>query len=398
VSASPSLAPTPTIPEAPIEQEACGAAAAHGVVLLVDPELRPGIYDRLMRFEADLCAAGYFVYERRSGFSTPPELRAYLTDLRTRTREKLEGAYFVGSFPFAYQFVTAHSLNPKFPDTNEEVVSLQYYEDLDGVFSRSPGYASRGGHEYSYDRHSGAIDWELWTSVLPRAKGPLTATVDGINRYLDRNHAFRTGQLLLPDSFLFISELNPATTQTVYDTTMESLAKGEYAWTPLSNRSDARIYIDSVKPPLSASEGYERLTEGVADVTVLQAHGSSESSGQIDTTWVKSHSVRTFLLWSDACATAYLERPDNFMTTVLYSAESSVLVAKGSSNNASGLGNNKNGFYGHNIATAIVSGGALGEAVVAHVNTPLLSAWSDYREFLFAPPVLLGDPTIRLRP
>jgi hypothetical protein len=33
----------------------------------------------------------------------------------------------------------------------------------------------------------------------------------------------------------------------------------------------------------------------------------------------------------------------------------------------------------------------------AHVNTPLVSPWSNDREYMFTTPVVVGDPTLRLR-
>ncbi|MGD0248574.1 MAG: hypothetical protein ABSB75_05920, partial [Candidatus Limnocylindrales bacterium] len=388
---------SPTVPDAPLEQAVCGDANPHGVVLLVDPEVRPGIYARLSRFESDLCAAGYFVFERRSDFATPPEVRAYLADLWNRTHQKLEGAYLVGSFPYVYQFVSEHSDNPGYPDVTEETISLQYYADLDGTFATSAGYKSRGGHEYSYDLHTGEVDWELWIGVLPRAKGPVAITVDGINRYLDRNHAFRSGELTLPKSFLLVDELLSAGTQAEYDRILAYESSGAYAWTPLSNGPNAHIYFKSAQPGVSVSEGYVQLSAGVSDITVLQAHGSYQSSGQIDVDWVTGHYVRTLMIWSDACAVGNLDHADNLLSAILYSPTSSVVIAKGTTNNSGGMGTNRSGYFGHNIASSIASGGSVGEAVLGHVNVPLINPWAEAREFHFGTVVLLGDPTIRLR-
>jgi hypothetical protein len=399
ISAASTAAGTLASPSAqPVEeQEVCGEPDTRGVVLVVDPELRAGIAERLARFEADLCAAGYFVFERRSDFASPPDLRAYLAELWARTAKKLEGALFIGDYPFAYQWVFLKSTNPKIPDVKEEVVTTQYYEDLDGSFSRS-ATLKYPKHEYSFDVHDGNVGWEIWVAVLPRfGGGAVASSVAAINRYLDRNHAFRAGDLTLPKSILIISELNPASTKTNYTSIRRALLTGEYAWTPLSAAHDARLFIDSQDPPMSVDQGYEALTEGVADITVLAAHGTWAASGKLDIDWLNAHDVKTLVLWSDACATAAPDRPDNFMDTAIYSPTSLVLVAKGAANDASGMGTNKNGYYGHNIATAIAGGGDLGEAVLAHVGVPLIWPWSDAREYLLATPVLLGDPTIRLR-
>jgi hypothetical protein len=74
-----------------------------------------------------------------------------------------------------------------------------------------------------------------------------------------------------------------------------------------------------------------------------------------------------------------------------------VLVAKGTTNNSGGMGNNRNGFYGRNVATALSQGDGFGAAIRSHVNVPLIYPWNEDREFHFATSVVLGDPTLKLR-
>jgi hypothetical protein len=61
------------------------------------------------------------------------------------------------------------------------------------------------------------------------------------------------------------------------------------------------------------------------------------------------------------------------------------------------MGNNLNGFFGHNVATALAAGEAFGDALLSHVNVPLIYPWSNDREFEFATAVIFGDPTLRLQ-
>jgi len=82
---------------------------------------------------------------------------------------------------------------------------------------------------------------------------------------------------------------------------------------------------------------------------------------------------------------------------MLYSPTSSVLVARGSTNNSGGMGNNANGFFGHNIATALSQGFSYGEAILSHVNVPLVSPYNLSREFQLSPNIVLGDPTLKAR-
>jgi hypothetical protein len=74
-----------------------------------------------------------------------------------------------------------------------------------------------------------------------------------------------------------------------------------------------------------------------------------------------------------------------------------VLVGYGSTNDSGGVGTNREGFYGHNIAVRVAAGKNLGQAFLGHVNVPLIPPWDASREYHFALSVFIGDPTLRLR-
>jgi hypothetical protein len=126
-------------------------------------------------------------------------------------------------------------------------------------------------------------------------------------------------------------------------------------------------------------------------------HGTWRSSGKLDLAWAEKNPIRTVFYWNNACAVGDLDHPDNFLTAVLYNPKSMVLVAKGTTNNSGGMGTNKNGFFGHNIATTMSEDKSFGQAILDHVNVPLLEPWDKDRELHFATSVILGDPTLRLR-
>jgi hypothetical protein len=392
---------TPTPP--PVTDTPTGAevevcpGGADSVALLVDPRLAAGIRPSLDVFEADLCAEGHAIIERRLDFATAPEVRAYLADLYfDRTGRSLAGAIFIGEVPRAYQDVTLHSANPSIPDHSEEVISFQYYSDLDGRFEASAGYVSPGGHPYSYDVHAGNVDWEIWTGVLPIYKGDVSMTVAALKRYFAKDHAYRADSSGSTDGFLEVSEFFSPTTPAEDEQVRRGLVNGDYAWTPFSSAPDAYIYFNNSTGDLTVDQGYDILTRGSADFTVLDAHGFYGASGALDIAWVESHSVATTFLWSNGCATGNLDVADNWLTAVLYSPTSSVLVAKGTTNDSGGMGTNTNGFFGHNIATTLSAGRSFGQALLEHVNVPLLPAWAVNREFHFASPVTLGDPLLKL--
>ena len=149
---------------------------------------------------------------------------------------------------------------------------------------------------------------------------------------------------------------------------------------------------------MSIDDGYDDLPAGVADFVVAQAHGYWGGHGNIDIDWAESHAIRTVFFWSDGCAVGNLDYRENFLTSVLFSPLSMVLVAKGTTNNSGGMGTNRDGYSGHNIATSMAAGASFGDAVVGHVNVPLIAPWDASREFHFATPVFLGDPMLQLHP
>ena len=365
------------------------------VAIIVEPSLLASIRTGLSQFEADLCTGGYNTSEHTAGFSNPSELRTYLQGLRGEPGRNLVGIILIGDIPHAYQWVTLHSSNPSIPETSEETISFQYYTDLDGTFDTSPTYTSPGGHLFSYDIHSGDVGWEIWVGVLPRYKGDLEQTTAAINRYFAKNHDFRTRQLIRPNVFLQINELFHAATIEEHNLIMEGMRTGTYSWTPLSNEVDALLYFNSPPGGLSIDQGYNDMQDGVADFSVTDSHGFWGASGELTIESVETNPMQTLFFWSNGCAVGDLDHADNFLTSVLYSPTSDVLIAKGTTNNSGGMGNNLDGFFGHNIAMALDAKEAYGDAIIGHVNVPLIAPWSDSREFHFGTIVILGDPTLR---
>lgn len=358
------------------------------VAIVVEPALLASIRTGLSQFEADLCTGGYNTVEHTIGFADPSALRTYLQGLHEEPDRNLVGAILIGDIPHAYQWVTlSHD--------SLEAISFQYYADLNGTFSKSPTYTSPGGHVYSYDLHSGDVGWEIWVGVLPRYKGDLAQTTAAINLYFAKNHDFRTRRLLRPNVFLEIDEHFHATTMEEHNFLMDAMRSGPYSWTPFSNSAGALLYFDSPPGGLSVGQGYSDMQNGLADFTVTSAHGFWGGSGELTIAEVETNPVQTLFFWSNGCSVGDLDHADNFLTSVLYSPTSDVLIAKGTTNNSGGMGTNSNGYFGHNIATALAAKEAFGDAILSHINVPLIAPWSNSREFHFGSIVVLGDPTLR---
>ncbi len=203
---------------------------------------------------------------------------------------------------------------------------------------------------------------------------------------------------MIPRAFWEVTEHFKARTSAEHESVLASMRNGTYSWTPFSDAPGARLYFDSTAAGLSVDQGYADLSRGVADFSVSDAHGFWGASGKLTTDWAETQPVRTIFYWSNGCAVGDRDRPRNFLAAMLYSPTSEVLVARGTTNDSGGMGNNRNGFFGHNVATVMARGGSLGQAVVEHVNVPLAWPWSESREFHFATSVTLGDGTLKIRP
>jgi hypothetical protein len=381
---------------APPQVQACGGSGP-GLVIVLEPALAAAIRPHLETFEQDLCREGYAVTETVHPFASPPELRAFLLSLYEASAGRLEGAYLVGDHPRAYQWITSPS-SSSIPSTSEEAISYQYYCDLDGRFEASSSYRSPAGRSFSYDTHRGDVDWEIWVGVLPGYQGDVARTAEAVGRYFAKNHAYRTGPAMLPRGFLQVSELFTASTRDEHDRYLSAMRDGPMAWTPFSVGPSARLYFDSPAGGLSVDQGYVDLGAGVADFAVQEAHGYWGASGRLDIAWVEERPVRTSFFWSDGCAVANLDWPANFLTSLLYSPSSLVVLAHGTTASSAGMGHNLNGSYGHNVAVAMTRGDSMGRAVLEHVNTPLVEPWASTREYHVGTAVLLGDPSLKLRP
>ena len=366
------------------------------VALVVDPQLAAPTQSARQQFAADLRAAGYKVRVTESALTDPVQVRKYLQNVFKSSRGRLRGAILIGNIPRAYQYVSLHPSNPAIPSLDEEVISYQFYADLDGEFGRSAAYQSPTGKTYSYDLHSGNVDWEIWVGVLPMLNDDYGQTVEAVNRYFERNHTYRTEGSDLPRAFLEVNEHRTATTDSEHQAILADLMTGQYAWTPWSTAPSTQIFFNSSSASMTVADGYVAVAGGTADFFAGAAHGYWGGHGQLTMAWLATNPVRTTFFWSDGCAVANLDHAPNFLTSVLYDADGSVLAAKGTTNNSGGLGTNQNGFFGHNIATRMSLGNSLGDALVHHVNVPLLPPWSSSREFHYATVVVLGDPTLTL--
>ncbi len=376
------------------------------IALVIDSGIYPEIAASVAQFEADLAGEAYAVIVKESGMSTPEEVRDYLRDTYATASPPLEGAILIGDIPKPrYRLFVPAKAGCNVADRGpEEYVSMQFYQDLDGVYSRSdPGSCDHAG---CYDSHTGAVGSEIWVSVLPFLTDDAT-TIDRVNRYFARNHAYRIGADRPMKGFFLAGIGASIDTPQKYDDQVAFSTSSSYAWTPIASRGNVGVFLDnSLGDPVSypqAADGFETaLLSGDYDFAEISAHGSPTVLGaqggsiKINPAWVSGHRIRATFVWDLSCSNGDLDVDGNLLTAFVYS-DGDVLLAAGATGDSGGLGTNVNGFFRPNIGQALAAGETVGEAYLGHINAPYEGCNLYQREYFTAPTVFIGDLTLRLQ-
>lgn len=371
------------------------------VVLLVEEAYLEQLQDSLDQFSRDLCEDNYQVIIAKSNFESPEQIREYLKDLYfEKTAESLAGAILIGDIPYAYQHVTLRFSSPDIPPKYQEFISLQFYADLDGEFFLSAEYQPANGEaplgEPIFDTHQGETDWEIWVSVMPPYLGEQDSTIDALQRYFERNHAYRTGQIDLPRAYIHIQGYQ-STTMEEYEEFLEACLGGTLDWTALKGDSEPQIFFGNEAMGLTDTAGYQAISEFKADFSIFIGHGNVGSVGQINNPWLEENQLATIFFWSHSCSVGNLDNQYHILSQILYHPNSLVLFTTGNTTEAMGLGTNINGPYPRNISTALSRGLSIGEAILLHVNTPLVQHEIPFQEKIFGSKIFYGDLTLKIR-
>ena len=372
------------------------------VLLLIEGRYISALEDHLQQYEQDLCQDHYRLILKENEFHSPGDLRTYLAELYFNQPElKLAGVILAGDIPYAHQQITVDYANPDTPTAVREFASMQYYADLDGEFLLSDEYQPLHGTaplgEPIFDVHRGQTDWEIWISVLPAYLGDPGETTAALQRYFEKNHAYRAEEINLPRTYLMIMAYD-APGEEQYNQVMKSCCQGTDNWTTLDREGGLRqIYMDNPVNKRSEDAGYQALSEGKADFTLIFDHGNVSSLGQINPPWLDEHNLSTIFLYNHSCSVGDLKNPYVILNQILYHPRSQVLFSIGNTTEGGDLCTNEEGTPSSNIPASLMSGLSIGEAILKHINTPLIEPWSDNPESCFAMKILYGDPTLTLK-
>lgn len=372
------------------------------VALLVEELYLAPLAPELEQFSRDLCRDGYRAIITPAGFSTPQEVRAYLQELYFQeTSETLAGAILIGDIPYPYLQIRIDFLTEDIPKRYQELITMWYYADLDGEFALSPDYHPSNGEsplgQPMFDIHPPDGDWEIWVSLLPPYLGDADETTAALQRYFEKNHAYRMGEIDLPRRYVYVTSYEAATAEE-HEDFMYHLLEGNLNWSALQGEGEPILYFNSPTAGLSEMDGYQAISEGAADFSVVIGHGNAGAILKINPPWLDENELRTVFFWSQSCSVGDLDNPYNIMSQALYHPNSLALFISGNTTEAGGLGINENGPYQTNIATSLSQGASLGESILAHVNTPLVGHDAMNPELIYGPTIFYGDLTLKLWP
>jgi hypothetical protein len=162
-----------------------GVKDAGLVHVFVDSVLYPAVQTGLDQFLLDLQAERYRVSLTRVWNLTPVQIRAVLRS--EYAHAGLVGAIFVGDVPAAWM-ETILNYRSYFPTD-------YFYMDLNGTWE---DYDADG----FYDNLSDALEPEIWTGRITPSNCMFGDEARLVNQYFEKNHAYRTGNLGLPDRLL----------------------------------------------------------------------------------------------------------------------------------------------------------------------------------------------------
>lgn len=371
------------------------------IVLLVEESYLEPLATSLDQFAQDLCQDQYQLIITPAAFDSPEEVRSYLQQLYfEHSGETLAGAILIGDIPYPYLQIRIDFITEDIPPRYQEMISMWYYMDLDGEFALSENYQPVNGEaplgEPIFDIHPEEIDLEIWVSVLPPYLGDPEETISALERYFEKNHAYRMGEIDLPRTVVYVTSIEVANEQE-HEEFMGHLLGGNLNWTALKGELEPLFFFNSETAGLTTEQGYQAISEGVADFSVVIGHGTVGSVMHINNPWLEENELNTIFFWSHSCDVADLDNQYHILSQILYHPTSLVLFTTGNSTEAGGLGINENGPYPVNIATALSQGSTLGEAILSHFNIPQASHNARNPELSIGPKIFYGDLTLRVK-
>jgi hypothetical protein len=341
------------------------------MLVIVNSTVHDSIKDSLAQYKNDLIGFGFEDVKILTWTgNNPAEIRETLRQFHLNS--SLAGALLIGNLPAAeYEMFTEWDYE-RFP------IDL-YYMDLDGTWTDTD-------NDGVLDQHTGKVAPEIWIGRIETSKlGNDEATL--INKYFDKNHRYRTGELSAPNRAL-----------TYIDDDWENYAA-------MDNYAVGLLYDNvtavSDKRTTNADDFRQRLNQGYEWIHV-RAHGNwrqvgfqvpAENGGLIPSTEFKTINPPALFYQLFVCSSARFTEPDYLAGEVVFNTDYGLLA----------LSSTKLGgmlmfwtFY-NSLADGRNVGDAFKEWFVkwGEGKVSVTSSWIGRKWFYGL--TIIGDPTLRLR-
>jgi len=332
------------------------------VVVVINSSIYSSLQSSLNQYKADLEKEGYVVKFHPVGEGTPEDLRSYL---QGELSNNLVGALLIGDLSLPWFLHGEGESERKFP------IDL-FYMDLNGSWFDTD-------NDGIYDQHengSGDILPEIWVGRLipPEGFGEL---IDLLNNYFRKNHAYRMGELTLPQRALAY------------------FAFPNYPWVnTLSSIYNGNVTV--VLPEQSSAKDYlNKLSQGYQFVNML-AHGghcfdipewscfSPDELYQID--------PKVFFYDIIGCGACDYTHPYQYIGGTCVFTPSYGLAVLGALTETGGLG------FSERLYSFFAANNTLGDSYKEFLANEILTENFTCNRSSMGETVLLGDPTLRLTP
>jgi hypothetical protein len=331
-----------------------GVKDAGLVHVFVDSVVYPAVQANLSQFLLDLQAEGYSTFLTATWNQTPEEIRAIL--LSEYNTSGLVGAIFVGDVPAAWMETFMYYIS-HFPTD-------YFYMDLNGSWA---DYDADG----FYDNLSGSLEPEVWTGRITPSNCMFGDEVELLNQYFEKNHAYRTGGLDLPDRLLGYMECN-------WYPQMETYFHWVYDDVTYVGQADTTTALD-YKSRLT--EGYEwvhLLAHSSPWGSTFYMHSDTYGGGSVFSYEMPVLNPQANFVLLNACSNAKYTETDNLGQSYLFGSDKVVAV----------IGETRI-MYGDDFAdfySSLQMGKNLGEAFLDWM-------WWSYEWFWGCN--IFGDPTLK---
>ena len=338
------------------------------VAIVVNSDLYPEIEDDLITWVADINSDGFEVLLIEATFETVEDLRSALRSA-WRSDEGLVGCILVGDFPVPW-----YSILDDHGEIEAEFPCDLYYEDLDGEFIDSDDDGMFDGHVDG----DGDTKPDIWIGRL--LASPMSADeAELVQRYLRRNHLYRTGEITAPHRALLFVDEDWVDLASYWENALGRLY------------DDIKVITDVNKT--NAEEYLKRLADGYEWVDVMvhsgpEAHYFSyrDVYSMLYNSELQTAAMNCLFYVPFSCSNSRYVEPDYMGGWYIFGENSFGLSVIGSTKSGSL-------YYGGEMFGSLSEGNCIGEGFRSWFAEQ--APYSDDNISWFYGLTVLGDPTLR---